>query len=88
MAAPYKRGYAHTKSKGRESTVTCGYCGRVVPKWKTFTTEKRFGINDPVLRKAIDRKYVSTFNRKIYACPGCARHRKIIKVGRSRKTRS
>jgi len=87
MPAPYRRGYSHTGGKGRESTVTCSYCGRSVPRWKTFVTYKRFGITDPVLRKQIDRRQTSMFSRKMYACPGCARFRGIVKIGRSRGTR-
>ncbi|MBS3053084.1 MAG: hypothetical protein J4469_01150 [Candidatus Aenigmarchaeota archaeon] len=87
MSAPYRRGYTHTKSKGHESTVTCSYCGKSVPRWKTFTTYKGFRITDPVLRKQIDPRFTSTFSRKFYACPSCARYRGIVQVGRSRKTR-
>jgi small subunit ribosomal protein S26e len=87
MGSPYKRGYHHTKSKGHESVVNCGYCGRNVPRWKTFTNYRSFRINDPVLRKQIDPRFISTFSRKIYACPSCARFRGIVKIGRSRKSR-
>ncbi len=88
MSAPYKRGYKHTKSKGQESHVICGFCGRSVPRWKTFTSYRGFKLNDPVLRKQIDRRFVSSFMRKMYVCPACARHRGIVKVGRSRKSRA
>lgn len=88
MSSPYRRGYRHTKSKGRESTVVCGYCGKLVPRWKTFTTYKSFRINDPALRKQIDMRRVSSFERKIYACPACARHRGIVQIGRSRMSRA
>jgi len=88
MPAPYKRGYHHTKSKGRESSVTCGFCGRKVPRWKAFTQFRGFRISDPVLRKQLDHRQMSMFQRKIYVCPGCARFRGIVKVGKNRKTRS
>ena len=88
ISAPYKRGYTHTKSKGHESNVECGFCGRTVPRWKTFVTYKGFRITDPVLRQQIDRRAMSMFERKMYACPSCARHRGIVKVGRSRTSRS
>ncbi len=89
MPAPYKRGYKHTKSKGHESLVICGYCGRKVPRWKSFVSYSGgFRITDPVLRKQIDRRQVSTFSRKTYACPSCARHRGIVRKGRSRKSRT
>ena len=88
MPAPYRRKYHHTGSKGRESTVTCGFCGRNVPRWKSFVSYRGFRITDPVIRKQIDMRHVSTFSRKIYVCPSCARFRGIIKIGRSRKSRS
>ena len=88
MGAPYKRGYSHTKSKGKESVVDCAYCGRRVPRWKTFVKYKGFRINDPTLRKQIDRRFVSSVQSKMYVCPACARFRGIVQVGRSRKSRS
>ncbi|HLD49474.1 MAG TPA: hypothetical protein VJB11_03850 [archaeon] len=88
MPAPYRRGYKHTGGKGHESTVDCGYCGRKVPRWKTFVKYQGFRITDPAIRKQIDRRHMSMFSRKIYVCPSCARFRGIVKVGRSRKTRS
>lgn len=87
MSAPYRRGYHHTKSKGHESSVECGYCGKSVPRWKTFVTYKGFRITDPVLRKQIVTGPTSMFGRKLYVCPSCARFRGIVKIGRSRKTR-
>jgi len=87
MSAPYKRGYLHTKSKGHESTVNCGFCGRIVPRWKTFVVFRGFRVTDPSIRKQIDSRYTSSFSRKMYACPSCARHRGIVKIGRSRNSR-
>lgn len=88
ISAPYKRKYKHTKSKGHESSVVCSFCGRKVPKWKTFSVMKRFGIRDPVLRKQMDMRRVGMFGRKSYACPSCARHRGIVQIGKSRKSRT
>ena len=88
ISAPYKRKYKHTKSKGSETSVICSYCGRKVPKWKSFSVMKRFNIGDPVLRKQIDMRRVGMFSRKSYACPSCARHRGIVQIGKSRKSRT
>jgi ribosomal protein S26 len=89
MSAPYKRGYRHGRGHGRghETTVTCGFCGKLVPRWKTFPVFRRFGINDPLIKQQLDWRRLSMFERKVYACPSCARFRGIVKVGRSRKTR-
>ncbi|MFH1420389.1 MAG: hypothetical protein ABIG30_00270 [Candidatus Aenigmatarchaeota archaeon] len=87
IPAPYKRGYHHTKSKGHEQSTECNFCGRKVPKWKTFPVMKSFRINDPVLRQQMDPRFIGSFSRKMYACPGCARHRGIVQIGRSRKSR-
>lgn len=87
MPAPYRRGYSHTKSKGQEAAVTCSYCGRRVPRWKTFVQYRGFRISDPVLRKQVDPRRVSGMQSKMYVCPSCARFRGIVEVGRSRRTR-
>jgi hypothetical protein len=46
MVKYYKRGWHHTKKRGKESTVVCGFCGRVVPKYKTFSVVRGFRVND------------------------------------------
>jgi len=81
--APYKRSYAHTKTRGREGFVRCGFCGKRVPRWKTFVKFKGFRISDPVLRKQVPRHRIHMFSRKVYVCPSCARFRHIVKPGKS-----
>jgi small subunit ribosomal protein S26e len=88
MGAPYTRRYHHSKNTGKEGKVKCNYCGRLVPRWKTFSSFKGFRVSDPVIRQSIDRRYVSAYNKKIYVCPACARYRRIVQVGRSRKSRA
>lgn len=81
----YKRGWSHTKTRGREGTVTCGFCGRKVPRYKTFPVVKGFTINDPVLKKELGdraRRGLMLSTNKVYACPGCARHRNIVRKKR------
>lgn len=79
----YKRGWQHTKSRGKESLVTCSFCGRRVPKYKTFPVARSFRINDPLLRQATGfRRMPSLLQNKMYACPACARHRKIVRKKR------
>lgn len=75
----YRRGWQHTKARGRETTVTCGFCGRRVPKYKTFSVYRGFSISDPSLRKELGKRRFSLSSTKIYACPACARHRNIVK---------
>lgn len=82
-SAPYTRKYAHTKTRGAETNVTCGFCGRLVPRYKTFVKYRGFRITDPGILKAVDPMYVSVYSQKVYACPSCARHRGIIKPGKS-----
>ena len=81
--APYTRKYHHTKTRGREGLVTCGYCGRQVPRYKTFVKFKGFRITDPSLLQQIDRRQVHMFSRKMYVCPSCARFHKIVQRGKS-----
>ena len=81
----YKRGWTHTKTRGKESMVTCGFCGRRVPKYKTFPTFKGFSLNDPVIRAEIGargRRGLQLMTTKIHACPACARHRNIVRKKR------
>jgi small subunit ribosomal protein S26e len=54
----------------------------MVPKYKTFAVYRGFSITDPSLRKDLGRRNLSLFSTKIYACPSCARHRRIIKKKR------
>ncbi|MBL7160493.1 MAG: hypothetical protein ISS93_01435 [Candidatus Aenigmarchaeota archaeon] len=82
MVRFYKRGWSHTKTRGKEGTVNCGFCGRRVPKYKTFPIVKGFGISDPALRKEIGYRRGPLFQNKIYACPACARHRNIVRKKR------
>jgi len=81
--APYKRKYAHTKSRGREGTVRCDGCGREVPKWKTFTKIKGFRITDPTILKQVDRRFIHLMKRKVRLCPSCARFQGISQPGKS-----
>ena len=74
----YKRGWHHTKTRGRESLVTCEFCGRQVPKYKTFPVVKGFRITDPILKRELGRQ-ISFMQNKAYACPACARHRNIVR---------
>jgi len=81
----YKRGWHHTKTRGREGTITCSFCGRKVPKYKTFPVVKGFGITDPLLRKELgsrSREELNLFSSKMHACPACARHRNIVRKKR------
>jgi ribosomal protein S26 len=75
----YKRGWNHTKTRGRETNTTCSFCGRIVPKYKTFAVYRGFGISDPSLRKEIGLGAGMISTTKFYACPACARHRRIVK---------
>ncbi len=81
--APYKRTYAHTKTRGREATVKCEYCGRDVPRYKTFVITKGFRITDPLILQQIDRRMIHFSTRKIRVCPSCARFRGIAQPGKS-----
>ncbi|MBI4181664.1 MAG: hypothetical protein HY520_01720 [Candidatus Aenigmarchaeota archaeon] len=83
MTHYYKRGWGHTKGRGKEGTVNCGFCGRSVPKYKTFPTMRGFGITDPMLRRELGyRRGMQLSANKVYACPACARHRNIVRKKR------
>ncbi len=78
----YKRGWKHGKGRGKESTVTCTFCGTTVPKYKTFSVVRGFRITDPLLKEELGSQRgrpISLMSTKQYACPGCARHRHIVR---------
>ncbi len=77
----YSRGWKHGQGRGKETLVTCTFCGRKVPKYKTFSVVRGFRITDPLLKEELGTKGrgVSLMNSKQYACPGCARHRHIVR---------
>ena len=78
----YKRGWKHGPGRGKETMVICGFCGRKVPKYKTFSVVRGFRITDPLLREELKirgGRGISLMSNKMYACPGCARHRHIVR---------
>lgn len=81
----YRRGWHHTKSRGKESVITCSFCGRKVPKYKTFGVTRGFSITDPMLKKELGfrgRSGLNLLQNRTYACPACARHRRIVRKKR------
>lgn len=81
--APYKREYLHTKRRGREALVTCGICGKRVPRWKTFETRKGFKISDPTILQQVDKRLVHLNTNSMRVCPSCARFHHVVKRGKS-----
>lgn len=77
----FKRGWHHTKTRGKETIINCSFCGRQVPKYKTFIIYKGFSIRDPLLKKEI-RGRGRIMSIKMYACPSCARFHRIVKKKR------
>ncbi|MBU0530614.1 MAG: hypothetical protein ABIH52_01930 [Candidatus Aenigmatarchaeota archaeon] len=75
----YKRGWHHTKTRGKENVTSCDFCGRKVPKYKTFAVYRGFRITDPLVRQELGGKGLNLGGTKSLACPACARHRKIVK---------
>ncbi len=77
----YRRGWKHGKGRGKEILVTCEFCGRRVPKYKTFSVVRGFRITDPLLKEELKAggRGISLINSKMYACPACARHRHIVR---------
>ena len=77
----YSRGWKHGKERGKETLVTCAFCGRKVPKYKTFSVVRGFRITDPMLKEELGfrGRGMSLMSSKMYACPGCARHRHIVR---------
>jgi ribosomal protein S26 len=80
---PYKRTYKHTLKRGRETRIRCSMCGRLVPRWKTFTKTKGFRITDPFILKQVDKRMLHFSREKIRVCPKCARFYGIVEKGKS-----
>jgi ribosomal protein S26 len=81
----YKRGWTHSKTRGRESVITCSFCGRKVPRYKTFAVTKGFSITDPFLKGELGirgRRGMMVASSRMHACPACARHRSIVRKKR------
>jgi small subunit ribosomal protein S26e len=74
----YRKGYKSTKGKGRAATVLCSLCGKKVPRFKTITTYRGFGITDPTVLHEVKKENVHLWQRKQYLCPACARFHHIV----------
>jgi len=77
----YTRGWEHTKMRGREHVINCSFCGRLVPKYKTFSVVRGLRITDPVIKKALKNSRFFS-GQKMYACPSCARFQRIVRKKR------
>ena len=85
--APYKRVHKHGKGRGNELTVICSYCGKKVPKYKTFTQIRSVNVLDAGMRKEMPRNSIMIPSSKLHVCLSCARHRKISEPLKSRKSK-
>lgn len=81
--APYTRKWVHSKSRGHEQLVTCGYCSKKVPRYKTFIKSRGFRITDPTILQQVDPRQIHMFRQKLYICPSCARFHKVVERGRT-----
>jgi len=61
--------------RGRETTVVCASCGRMMPRNKAVADEKpvRFGTD---MKNAQDVRFFERL--KVYYCISCAKHRGIF----------
>ncbi len=57
--------------RGRETTVKCDNCGRIVPKNKAVAVEKPIVFSTD-MRTGNDIKFFE--KRKVYYCISCAKH--------------
>ncbi len=60
--------------RGREPPVRCDNCGRMVPRGKAVSEEKRINLGTDANEGNI-RFFTS---RKVYYCISCAKHRGIF----------
>lgn len=67
-------------SKGRESTVECQYCGRIVPRDKALEKTIPLMSLDKETYQRLKKTGATIHIPKttIYMCVGCAKHRHVI----------
>ncbi len=87
VKAPYKRIHKHGKGRGNEPMVVCSFCGKKVPKYKTFEKKGKFSLSDPSMKKELSKNKLMLPSKRLYVCLSCARHRKISQPGKSRKSK-
>jgi len=83
--APYKRTYKHTSTRGNEQKIRCAKCGKMVPRWKTFTIQSGMRITDPTILKQVDKRMIHLLKRKERVCPKCARFYNVVEKGKSKR---
>lgn len=76
-----KRGYDHTKNRGKETSVFCSSCGKSLPRYKAIPSYRGMRIFDPLVRQELRNLEMRNFSpmNKTYACPACARSRHIVR---------
>mgnify|MGYP007013844276 CR=1 FL=1 len=79
--APYVREYKQSKARGKDYTVRCSGCGRIVPRFKAFTSYRGFKLDYEIVRM-VGRKNVHVSSIKAYYCPKCARNLGIVQPGK------
>lgn len=72
----YKRGY-HSTGRGHQTTIVCGFCGKIVPRYKCFILFRGFNLESAIVKEIGSRNIVSN-RTKVYVCPACARGRGIV----------
>lgn len=81
---PKKYKYIRRRDAGKQGTVVCDNCGRVIPRHKAICVERvESVIKDPTLRKELERKgaIIMSYPVKKYYCVNCAVFYGIVKIG-------
>ncbi len=81
---PKKYKYIRRRDAGRQGTVVCDNCGRLVPRHKAICLEVTESVvRDPTLRAELEKKgaIVMSYRVKKCYCVNCAVHYGIVKIG-------
>ena len=81
---PKKYKYIRRRDAGRQGTVTCENCGKLIPRHKAICIETvESVVRDPTLRRELEKKgaIIMAYPVKKCYCVNCAVHLGIVKIG-------
>jgi len=81
---PKKYKYIRRRDAGKQGTVICENCGRLVPRHKAICIETvESVVRDPALRHELEKKgaIIMAYPIKKCYCVNCAVHLGIVKIG-------
>lgn len=81
---PKKYKYIRRRDAGKQGTVVCEQCGRVIPRHKAVCIETvESVVRDPALRRELEKRgaIVMAYPVKRCYCVSCAVYLGLVKIG-------